>query len=797
MHLHPAGLGFDRQQFKPWFPVEIRQGHAARLRQFTPQLGAQAAIRPLQSHAERPLRITGIEVREIVPPVAIEVGDLGESQVFGRVHQADRTRQLAPFQLMDHIRVVLTQDHQVGPLVVIQVARSQHPLGRLHIGQPHPPPVGEISPRALQGDDQLVGDGEPGQILLAIVIEIARRQGGDLAIERDLPLLESAITREGVDPAGLGLRRGSHRLGGPLLQQIESTVAVVDQHQVVQGVGGEFPRQQIPRSQLQLVDLEGRKAVELGQRGGGGLFGTGRGGAGRQRGHSPGSQQAQDSGQQPPPDLSQRISHHACCPSISGSSAPDPGTVSFCHLSDLALALWQRSPGSHPGGRCFRAGWLEQARTAGLACRIPPGGTGLRPTRRRHASCSQRRGQFSPIAKGVTSDRFPHAVEACSGAVVGYHEHWRARWVFLWSPPPPWQPRSSGPSNPAQTAGQIVAGTAVRPVLVPAVTDCSSCSVPHVLFLNSSPIANRLMSPLQPAEREAALQLIEWSLREDLAGQVDVTSTVLIPEREWARVDVVVRAAGVLAGGVLLPLVMNRFDPRIEVAVLVADGSPVRPGTRVAELRGPLRSLLTAERTALNFLLHLSGVASLTARYVAEVQGTRARVFDTRKTLPGWRLLDKYAVRAGGGRNHRMGLFDMLLVKDNHVAGWLAADPNHTLAGVVSLCRQKAPGVPLEIEVDTLAQLAEVLPAQPDMVLLDNMSVAQLREGVALRDQLAPGVELEASGGVNLQTIGAIAQTGVERISVGALTHSAPALDLAFDWGGAERQPREQRTANR
>ena len=196
------------------------------------------------------------------------------------------------------------------------------------------------------------------------------------------------------------------------------------------------------------------------------------------------------------------------------------------------------------------------------------------------------------------------------------------------------------------------------------------------------------MSPLQPAEREAALQLIEWSLREDLAGQVDVTSTVLIPEREWARVDVVVRAAGVLAGGVLLPLVMNRFDPRIEVAVLVADGSPVRPGTRVAELRGPLRSLLTAERTALNFLLHLSGVASLTARYVAEVQGTRARVFDTRKTLPGWRLLDKYAVRAGGGRNHRMGLFDMLLVKDNHVAGWLAADPNHTLAGVVSLCRQ-------------------------------------------------------------------------------------------------------------
>jgi len=297
----------------------------------------------------------------------------------------------------------------------------------------------------------------------------------------------------------------------------------------------------------------------------------------------------------------------------------------------------------------------------------------------------------------------------------------------------------------------------------------------------------RNMSPLQPAEREAALRLIDWSLHEDLAEVGDVTTTTLIGSSERARVDVVARQAGVLAGGVLLPLVMHRFDPRIEVRSLVSDGSRVGPGERVAELEGPLRGLLTAERTALNFLLHLSGVATLTARYVAEIQGTRAHVYDTRKTLPGWRLLDKYAVRAGGGRNHRMGLFDMVLVKDNHLAGWLAGDSARDLAGVVPLFRARHPGVPVEIEVDTLAQLAAVLPTLPDMVLLDNMTPAELGQAVALRDQLAPGVELEASGGVSLQTIAAIARAGVERISVGALTHSAPALDLALDWGGPAR----------
>jgi nicotinate-nucleotide pyrophosphorylase (carboxylating) len=222
----------------------------------------------------------------------------------------------------------------------------------------------------------------------------------------------------------------------------------------------------------------------------------------------------------------------------------------------------------------------------------------------------------------------------------------------------------------------------------------------------------------------------------------------------------------------------------VRVEVLVPDGSVLQPGQVVAHLSGPLRALLTGERTALNFLLRLSGVATLTSQYVAQVAGTRAGVYDTRKTFPGWRLLDKYAVRAGGGRNHRMGLYDQVLIKDNHLAGWQTLPGEHSLPGAVRRCRELYPQLVVEIEVDTLTQLQQVLPARPDIVLLDNMSPQQLAEGVALRDRLAPAVELEASGGVSLRTVGAIAQTGVERISVGGLTHSARALDLAFDWEG-------------
>lgn len=182
----------------------------------------------------------------------------------------------------------------------------------------------------------------------------------------------------------------------------------------------------------------------------------------------------------------------------------------------------------------------------------------------------------------------------------------------------------------------------------------------------------------------------------------------------------------------------------------------------------------------LNFMTHLSGIATLTRRFVDAVRGTRAEVLDTRKTLPGWRLLEKYAVRCGGGTNHRMGLYDGVLIKDNHLAAWTESD---SIAAAVETARQRSPaGVSIEVEVDTLDQLSDALRGGPDIVLLDNMDVATLRQAVNIRDHTAPRVLLEASGGVTLETVAAIAQTGVERISVGGLTHSAPALDLAFDW---------------
>jgi nicotinate-nucleotide pyrophosphorylase (carboxylating) len=285
------------------------------------------------------------------------------------------------------------------------------------------------------------------------------------------------------------------------------------------------------------------------------------------------------------------------------------------------------------------------------------------------------------------------------------------------------------------------------------------------------------------SERCAADELIRLALAEDLGAAGDVTTRALIGERETGQLQIVARQAGVLAGLPVARRVFEILDPTVRFAAMLADGAPLEPGGVVAELAGPLRSLLTGERTALNFLTHLSGVASLTRQYVAAAAGTRAGIYDTRKTLPGWRVLEKYAVRTGGGRNHRMGLHDMVLVKDNHLAGWKAAHPNATIADAVRTARERVgAGILIEVEVDSLEQLRDVLAAGPEMVLLDNMNCELLRQAVALRDALAPRVELEASGGVSLATVAEIARTGVDRISAGALTHSAVALDLAFDW---------------
>lgn len=292
-----------------------------------------------------------------------------------------------------------------------------------------------------------------------------------------------------------------------------------------------------------------------------------------------------------------------------------------------------------------------------------------------------------------------------------------------------------------------------------------------------------------PPERAAAASLIELALDEDLGIAGDITTSALVPNSQRAVVQIVSRAKGVLAGAPLIGLVLENLSARfpqfghVHCMAAEVDGAPLSQGTVVAELEGSLAALLIAERTILNFLTHLCGVASLTRQFVERIAGSRARIYDTRKTLPGWRLLEKYAVRAGGGCNHRVGLYDMVLIKDNHLAGWAVSGKEHTIAAAVRTAREKVPrGTRIEVEVDTLEQFADALQGAPDIVLLDNMSCEQLRRAVSLRDVRSPEVELEASGGISLATVAEVAATGVDRISTGAVTHSAVALDLGFDW---------------
>ena len=286
------------------------------------------------------------------------------------------------------------------------------------------------------------------------------------------------------------------------------------------------------------------------------------------------------------------------------------------------------------------------------------------------------------------------------------------------------------------------------------------------------------------SERRTAEVLIDLALAEDLHEIGDLTCQALIGEAEQAVVQVVARQAGILAGTPVAEMVLAKLDAAVKWESHVPDGSPLEPGFVVAAVSGPLRALLTGERTALNFLTHLSGVATLTRKFVDAVAGTNAKILDTRKTHPGYRLLEKYAVRAGGGTNHRMGLYDGILIKDNHLAAWAESGEASTIAEAIKQARNsvRKEGISIEVEVDTLEQLADALGGFPDSVLLDNMDVETLREAVALRNEEAPKVLLEASGGVLLENVSDIAETGVERISVGALTHSAVALDLGFDW---------------
>jgi nicotinate-nucleotide pyrophosphorylase (carboxylating) len=276
---------------------------------------------------------------------------------------------------------------------------------------------------------------------------------------------------------------------------------------------------------------------------------------------------------------------------------------------------------------------------------------------------------------------------------------------------------------------------------------------------------------------DAVAATARMAVTEDLMGGVDVTSTATIPLAQRSVATFGARAAGTVAGLPIAAAVIEAVcgEAASKFVHLVSDGDRVDPATEVARVTAPTRLLLTAERSALNLLCHLSGIATLTRRWADELSGTSARVRDTRKTTPGLRALEKYAVRCGGGVNHRMGLSDMALVKDNHVA---AAGG---VAAAYALVRALEATIPVEIEVDTLDGLRAAIEAGADEVMLDNFDIESTRAAVAYRDEHAPGVRLEASGGLSVEVARRVAETGVDYIAVGELTHSARVLDIGLD----------------
>ena len=277
----------------------------------------------------------------------------------------------------------------------------------------------------------------------------------------------------------------------------------------------------------------------------------------------------------------------------------------------------------------------------------------------------------------------------------------------------------------------------------------------------------------RPLPASAYRALLRAALREDLGNAGDLTTRLFVPRARRFSARVVSREPGVVCGLAVAAAAFRACAPGARVRALVADGARVRPGQAVMAVNGG-RGLLTAERTALNFLQRMSGVATLTRAYVDRVRGTRAQILDTRKTLPGWRALDKYAVACGGGVNHRMGLYDAAMVKDNHYLGGRLAEGARSL-------RRLHPKATLIVECDDLAQALRALALAPDVILLDNMAPRALRAAIGRLRALAPRVKLEISGGVSLKTVRALARLGPDRISIGRLTHSAPALDLGLD----------------
>ena len=297
------------------------------------------------------------------------------------------------------------------------------------------------------------------------------------------------------------------------------------------------------------------------------------------------------------------------------------------------------------------------------------------------------------------------------------------------------------------------------------------------------------MIPFPPIDE--IKDLIQLAKREDLGPGDDVTSRLTLPADQVGVGTLLQKEVGVVCGLPVVEMVCRAYDERLRVELIPGFHLEVIEGrhsdqrtTPLLRVRGPVRSLLSAERVVLNFLQHMSGVATQTNRFVRRVAGTPARIYDTRKTKPGFRALDKYAVRCGGGFNHRVGLYDMVLAKDNHLAGVATRDLRDWAAGVVAGSRAEDPTRPIEIEVTSVEQFQELLKVDGvHVILLDNMDCPAMERAVQLRDAAGKKgqVELEASGGVTLETVRSIATTGVERIAVGNMTHSAPALDISLE----------------
>lgn len=283
--------------------------------------------------------------------------------------------------------------------------------------------------------------------------------------------------------------------------------------------------------------------------------------------------------------------------------------------------------------------------------------------------------------------------------------------------------------------------------------------------------------------RLAAAEIVRIALCEDFGTRGDVTSTAMIPAGLMAMGSYVFKEEAVLAGTPIVEEVCRQVSESLHLEPTKADGEIVRAGEAAIEIRGPAQDVLAVERTTINFLSHLSGVATLTRRFVNTVEGTRAKILDTRKTTPGLRLLEKYAVRCGGGVNHRMGLFDQVLVKDNHLALMFRGGRSGALNDAVADIRRLAPPeIEIEVEAKTIEEVAAALEAEVDIIMLDNMTCEETAEAVALvRKNRRDAPLVEVSGGVTLENVRRIAELGVDRISVGAITHSAPAIDISLE----------------